>query len=600
MSASEPAAHPARPRNRTPDQAPGRDPHLTRDAGVIAVVVALSVSTFVLAFAALAVDLGAAYARKAELQSVADRLAQAGAKALPEVSGADGALAQMDRTLTEVCRGEALPGVCAGDGRPPDPSPGLGWATDGVAANGEVRFFRDGDGDGRYGIGDLVSASSDGVTALQVDLPPSTVQFGLADALGFASSATLTRSATARVGTALGNGILPFALTRGDLARRQFCVRDPAVRTPATDPPTSPAVTLTLEGADDGLPHLNREFTLGPPDTVDVTTVEFHYAVGPPPSAERFEREFELTRPQTWRVPLPEAGPGVVEQIWATGKLLSGSDFRSTNATITYAGSPAPGADSLCSQPAANRGFGLLARPDTFDQPAGLERNVRSGPAARLYPDGGVAGSLPAVDCLSSNFFSAPATTCLRSRTRTGFGDAVVNGLLRPDGRTPGRLIGDCGADPLSIGGFDGVDGSRLFSDGLGLVDPDRGGNGEALRVRLTGGAGPVTPGPGERGWITAKALRCPRLAVMPVTERSFLGGGRRISGFTYVWIDDDSQARGLNWSGTNRLESFRGYVVPPGFLPAVVAGSKVVGPFLGPGLPRQVQLIPDIGGPPT
>jgi hypothetical protein len=39
-----------------------------------------------------------------------------------------------------------------------------------------------------------------------------------------------------------------------------------------------------------------------------------------------------------------------------------------------------------------------------------------------------------------------------------------------------------------------------------------------------------------------------------------------------------------------------RGFVVDPGYLPAVVAGSKQVGSFLGENMPKQVLLIPDLG----
>jgi len=75
-------------------------------------------------------------------------------------------------------------------------------------------------------------------------------------------------------------------------------------------------------------------------------------------------------------------------------------------------------------------------------------------------------------------------------------------------------------------------------------------------------------------------------------------GLGQNIVGFRYVWIDDDGTTleRGLHWTD-GRLESFRGYVIDPGYLPAVVAGSRLVGPFLGAEMPKQVRLIPDLGG---
>src|SRR3954465_9046625 len=82
------------------------------DAGVSAIVVALSVSTFLLGFAALAVDLGSAYVRKAELQSIANRLARAGAKGLPVITQSDGAIDEINRTLEQICSSDPVSGVC--------------------------------------------------------------------------------------------------------------------------------------------------------------------------------------------------------------------------------------------------------------------------------------------------------------------------------------------------------------------------------------------------------------------------------------------------------------------------------------------------------
>jgi hypothetical protein len=72
--------------------------------------------------------------------------------------------------------------------------------------------------------------------------------------------------------------------------------------------------------------------------------------------------------------------------------------------------------------------------------------------------------------------------------------------------------------------------------------------------------------------------------------------GGRRIDSFRYVWIDDedDIRHRGLNGNGS-RVTSMRGYVVDPGYFPAVLSGSKAVGPYLGPDMPREALLITDL-----
>ncbi len=53
------------------------------EAGVVAIVMTLAISTFLLGIAALAVDLGQAYLRQNDLQSLADRLAWPGRRGCP-------------------------------------------------------------------------------------------------------------------------------------------------------------------------------------------------------------------------------------------------------------------------------------------------------------------------------------------------------------------------------------------------------------------------------------------------------------------------------------------------------------------------------------
>jgi hypothetical protein len=159
--------------------------------------------------------------------------------------------------------------------------------------------------------------------------------------------------------------------------------------------------------------------------------------------------------------------------------------------------------------------------------------------------------------------------------------------------------IGDCGNGTTTSNGAEGIDDSQLFDD-PGFIDAGKGGSAAALRSRLSGLTGSTAAAAGNRGWLTSKVLQCPRLAVLPVIDLgSVVGGigGRNITGFSYVWIDDDGTTsdRGLHWTG-DRVDSMRGFVVDPGYLPAVVAGSKRVGSFLGENMPKQVLLIPDLG----
>lgn len=576
---------------------------------MIAIVVALSVSTFLLGFAALAVDLGTAYVRKAELQSIANRLALAGAKGLPVVGQPEGAIDEINRTLDQICRSQPVPGVCDitgdGDGSAPDPR----WMTDGEASNGEVTFYSDPDGDTRYALTDRVTdlALSSVATALQVELAPSTVEFGLASAIG-TDSATLTKSATGRVGTPLGAGILPFALQPGDLTTGQFCVRDPAFgASPAPARPTPPLFPVILSippgpGGDpqypDGVvPDTENQFldltlTTRPTPTESLlSSVVFHFTN----ATETATGTLLDGGGDTYRVELPEGAVGTTAQVWATGReRTSGAttvDFVSNPGTIFYAGAAAAGTD-LCEQASANRGFVKLARPGGGTELEDLEQNIRTGPAVQLSPVDGLAGTLgSALDCVSISF--SPATTCLALAPGVDFDEAVTSGLLGAADGASGRLVGDCGNGTT---GLFGVDDSRLFDD-PGFINTAKGGSAAALRDRLTEASAAE---PGNRGWLTSHVLECPRLAVLPVIDpASSVGGigGKDITSFRYVWIDDEtSPDRGLNFTA-GLVDSFRGLVIDPGYLPAVVSGSKINGPFLGSDMPKQVQLIPDLRG---
>jgi Flp pilus assembly protein TadG len=578
---------------------------------VIAIVVALSVSTFLLGFAALAVDLGSAYVRKAELQSIANRLALAGAKGLPEITAAEGAIDQINRTLGQICTSNPVPGVCTMDDDGNGSAPAPAWMTDGEPGNGEVTFFADPDADTRYALTDRVTdlARPDVATAIQVKLAPSTVTFGLAAAVGI-DSATLTKSASGRVGTPLGAGILPFPLQPGDLTAGQFCVRDPAFSVgPAPEAPIPDLfpVALTFPPDAGGDP----QYPDGVPADTPGLTIDIKLTTRPPLTGSRLSdvlfhftnsEETEAGTPlgdDVFRVPLPAGSAGLSAQVWATGKEDIGAgvpaDFVSSAGTIFYAGGLPAGSD-LCQQPSANRGFAQLARPEDGTDLENLEQNVRSGPAVNLVPVDGLAGTIgSALDCVSTVF--AAATTCLSVQPGVEFDEALSAGLLGSSDGTPGRLVGDCGNG--TTGGFE-VDDSQLFDD-PGFVNPAQGGSAAALEDRLSGRDGPTAAGPDNRGWLTSQILRCPRLAVMPVIDPgSAVGGigGKNITSFSYVWIDDDSSAseRGLHF--TNGLvDSFRGYVVDPAYLPEVVSRSKLIGPFLGGDMPRQVQLIPDLGG---
>lgn len=225
-------------------------------------------------------------------------------------------------------------------------------------------------------------------------LPPSTVQFGLAGAIGF-SSARIQKSATARIGTPFGSGLLPFALTPDDLAAGRFC----ASTTTAAASTSHYSSTVTPTGNvritmntpfPQGFPVTGTTawFTLTPSNTwLPVRRATFFLKTrdGTP---ERLTAH--RTGWHSYRVEIPPKRAGSAVQLWATGHLTraSSSAFTTSVLNLTYAGTP-PVPDPVpptgpCETP---RGFVQLARTGVSDAATALEQNIRSGPEVTLLPD---------------------------------------------------------------------------------------------------------------------------------------------------------------------------------------------------------------------
>jgi Putative Flp pilus-assembly TadE/G-like len=579
------------------------------DTGVIAIVVALSISTFLLGFAALAVDLGSAYTRKAELQSIADRLAVAGAVGLPDTGAA---FSRMLQTVQGICDDDPTPGIC-----PPTGAPNLNWATDGDPDNGRIDFYADPDGDGRINPADLVTdlASSNAV-ALQITLPPSTVQFGLASAIGF-STVDVHKSASARVGTPLGSGILPFAVTSADVAGGQFCAVDRAGSPPpphSTPVPTRfgrIAITTVLtpnhadaQAATDGGVTTSVQLQPSGFGTGQFRGVNIFFS-NHTGSVTSFPAQ---TNTNTFvPVPVPPGEATDRAQVWATGQIqvrgrlpgggfgLRFQSFTSLPTTFTYDGIPDTTPD-LCTQPqSVDRGHVELARNDSASDP--LAANVRTGPQVHLFPYSPVGAILGQIDdpCVTATFSSG--TSCLTSVSDPSFGDSLHDGLLSSSGNQPGRLIGNCSDDGNGTDS-NGVDRTRLLTDGSPLIDTNEGGTASLLLSNLLGGVLPTDDS--HRGWVKSQALKCPRLAVVPVVDSTPLGSlpGPQlpIQKFVYAWIDDPTTRRGLTMNG-GAVYSLRGYLLDPRYLPAITSGSPVVGPLLGGDMPKEAILIHNLGG---
>lgn len=599
------------------------------DAGVIAIVVALSISTFVLGFSALAVDLGSAYTRKAELQSIADRLALAGANGLPDIGHPQGALDLIRQTLTGLCADDRTPGLCPDDGS----APSLNWATDADPNNGRIDFYTDPDSDGEISPADRLTDLGLPAAALQVTLPPSTVQFGLAAAIGF-SSVDVHKSASARIGTPLAGGILPFAVTEADVASGQFCVIDQNVG-PAL-PHTTPLPTF--------YGFLPIQTVLTPDhadaDTVSAGGVSINVKLQPQPgyttrnyrkvnvyfsNADRtWFQDLTVNTTGTYTVPVPPGEATDRPQVWAHGEIEvwgtprgGGSprwiwrQFNSRPVTFTYDGIPDTTPDLCAQPPSRDRGYVDLARDDGASDP--LATNTRLGPRVRLFPYSPVGAILGAATdpCVTQTF--SPRTSCLTSVQPAvpgppSLGGSLRNGLLKSSGNQPGRLIGTC-ADDGNSNDSNGVDRTRLLVDGSPLVDTTQGGSSSAPGDPPSGSPGnsgsallfSVLHGriPDQRGWIKSQALRCPRMAVVPVVGPSLLtlpGNQQPIVRFVYAWIDDPSTHRGVTVN-SGSVYTVRGYLLDPKYLPAITSGSPQVGPYLGGDMPKEALLIHNLGG---
>lgn len=180
-----------------------RRPLRREDDGQIAVLSALLV-VVLFGLGALAVDLGNMQARKRTTQTTADLAALAGAQGLP-----DAALARtyaLDYLLKNPVAGEAYATcpACYSDNDRPD------------YANGEIIVTDS--------MGNAVTSGTDG-KKIRVIVPRRTVNFGLANVMGF-TSGTVHAAATATVGSPAKGKILPFGVAATAGGGGLYCIHD--------------------------------------------------------------------------------------------------------------------------------------------------------------------------------------------------------------------------------------------------------------------------------------------------------------------------------------------------------------------------------------
>ena len=574
------------------------------DAGAVAILVALSVSTFLLGFAALAVDFGQVYTRQGELQSVADVAALAGATELP-----DAAKARRKAVLTLCADANRLTewdeDVC------PDPAGPLpGWASDGDDGNGEVFLYDRDDGppqggDGFFQPDEQIDDPGDPATAIRVLLPPLLIEFGLGRSI--ADNITVSKAATARIGTPEGAGMLPFAVTTEDLrlgAEKEICVLDPAAEPALPDPPANPIFVITdpliavYAAPTDGtqlilrkVPFIGRDLPTDDP----VVFIDGQDRGAP-----------ENATPDAITIRLPDLSSGS-HRVWVQ------SDTQVTNfASILVTGGAAAPGDDACQ--GTSRGVLDIGRSENNDDPnTVLSENLKHGIEPRAhrifdFPDQINRNLLdPVLNLLRCRTLGlpplpvildfvlstvglggvfSPDINCVTTRA-SGFAEGLTTGLLDANGGNPGRLLQRCSDEEAAAGGrtIDGTDlfrGDALVTDG-GVLDKDD-----------------LATGNVQRGLIKNDAFRCPRLGMVPVIQPGVLNivdDDYPIVDFTYVWIDDD--AEGLIFNADDTLRGVRFHIIDPGFFNQTVTGSLSVGPYRGENFPKEIVLVRDIGDQP-
>jgi hypothetical protein len=593
-------------RRRTSPTALGQ---LHDDGGAVAILVAISVSTFLLGFAALAVDFGQVYTRQNELQSVADVAALAGATALPDADDA------RRHAYVSVCSPAnrlpdwQRPAICPVD--PPTLGDTLpGWVSDGDDDNGEISLYREDDGppqggDGVYQPDEEIDGDGEPATAIRVLLPTVTIRFGLGRSLG-ADDLSVTKAATARIGTPEGAGVLPFAVVRRDLtpgASKEICVIDPEAGAVsdaypgATDPDLRLRVTTPLFG-----------FTFAPTlgDPLEVRR-SFFFGARPLPTDEpvflyvdgqRFTPDFaDATRVRIEDLPALDSG---THDVWVQSptEVTQIAQF-----TVVGGTPPAAGTTDPCPGLPKRGVLDIGRRSGELDENVTLGENLKNGidPTPHRYDEFPVALPVPILpDLLADLRCDSPLLNavlslvggifnedinCVTARDR-GFSPGLTTGLLDDaDDANPGRLLRPCSDARIDAGGRD-IDDTRLF-EGDQLVTND------AVDLEGLLAAGNV-----QRGLIRNEAFRCPRLGMVPVVDPSGTlnldPANYPIIDFTYVWIDDGADGLEFRDVGTD-LQAVRFHIIDPGFFNETVTGSLKVGPYRGEGFPKEAVLVRDV-----
>jgi hypothetical protein len=567
------------------------------DEGVVAIVVALSVSTFLLVFGAFAVDFGNAFARRQNLQTAVDLAALAGAAMLPDRSAALGKIHEsLCSDKNENTVDGWAPSVCAGNG----------WMTDTDTENGQVTFYGpDTDGSGRY---EPFEAAAGGVeaTALRIVTPKAHVEFGLGQITG-ASGVDLARAATAKVGSVTGpGGVQPIPVTPDEPGT--ICLSD-TTGTAGTAPVDLP----------DGDDRIVLRILAGLHATPKVTDIRVGLQVGIP----------GLLNVTVWSRGYTNAGAPLGDQVMGTGNVLGPYQIKAPDYPVgsyvylyarvqilgvTYTSDFVPvdyGVVDNCGQVIIRRnyvreprftGTGLAV---LLNLQAGIDHAVRPWTE---YPPGNPAPTVPQGQCgaqpgTAFRSGGAPLSTvnCL-----TVADDVDVVGDSHPPyldvtANGTGLLMADTcpNSDRGDINGHPDRDVTSMFR-----ADFTPGGPSGTIAGLIRAGASPTAA---QRGSLSSRLLLCPRLFTVPVldaptVDRAIGTGSYPVQGFRYLYLEP-TNANGASYGFTfsNRtVTRINAIVIDPAWFPETAALPLPIGEYLGENLTKQVALVHDYGDPDT
>jgi hypothetical protein len=544
------------------------------DSGVISVVVAI-MSLVLLGTAAIAVDMGNAYARKRRVQTGADLAALAGGAKLPATTTAS-KQAAVSAVLDYLNRNATFGQTTTT------------WTTttlqDGSEANGEVQFL---------------SASR-----MRVVAPPARVEFGLAAALGF-SAVDVNAEATVEIrspGSALPMW-LPSDCAMGRVMGDAGSGGSTPEATGSYNPPGSPDHRLNIT-----ITPTSAAYGASVPMTVNLndlptgsTTARIAFSYGATEKA---------SYPVSWTVPVTTksddrsvtitVGTNVTNtsgtwQVWAAAKNLKGVEaYSAASVPFTVAGGSMVG----CS--ASVRGnFGQIRSPrrdTTQNQNAyalnvalGLDHSVVPFPSAYL-PAGGL--------CTSSTPYAQLDDEPARDDRNCIYvdpgndGPGLTSGLISGVDGYPGRLAAatTCPGRPALV-----MKGVSLNNDVLSCFLPP----GTPVGAIATAGS------PAPTGVLSPDIFDSPRFFWVPIVAREERDGKKflAIKGFAPVFQTDESLAATksasdasatngitMNGGGT-QVSSVQVIAFDPAALPETTTSNGAGIPYVGSGT-RLVSLI--------